>query len=207
MSDSYAATDQGIIPAGYTEPHSDKIAQGYLPAYTQIAVRLGPAARICEIGVYQGDSLRLWQALFPAGQITGVDINPDATWPDGTIRLVASQDDPQLPALLGGGPFDLIVDDASHNGTLTTTTFGLLWPLVAPGGYYVIEDWWMSLRAVWMYGGGTDGGGMLTAVSGLLPLLATPDADCEEVTYRYGQAIAHKRARRGLQPGPGHPPR
>jgi predicted O-methyltransferase YrrM len=181
------------IPQGYAEPHSDKISQGYLPAYLKIAAELGPGARVCEIGVREGHSLRLWQALFPAGRITGVDIDPEAGWPEGTVRVVAAQDDPRLPELVDGGPFDLIVEDASHDGPLTAVTFGLLWPLVAPGGYYVAEDWWMSLHAAWIFDMQTDGGKMLAAVSGLLNLLDSQDAECDEITYRYGQAIVHKR--------------
>lgn len=184
------------IPPGYAEPHSDKVSQGYLPAYLEIAAELGPGARVCEVGVYRGDSLRLWQALFPSGQVTGADIDPDAAWPEGTVRVVAGQDDPRLPELLCGGPFDLIVEDASHDGTLTAVTFGLLWPLVAAGGYYVVEDWWMSLCPAWIFGMQTDGGKMLSAVSGLLSLLDAPDAECDEVAYRYGLAIAHKRGTR-----------
>ncbi len=41
----------------------------------------------------------------------------------------------------------MIVDDASHIGRLTAATYALLWPLVKPGGYYVVEDWadpWVS---------------------------------------------------------------
>lgn len=181
------------IPAGYAEPYSDKISQGYLPAYLKIAAELGPAARVCEIGVCEGRSLRLWRSLFPAGVITGVDIDPDAVWPEGTIRVVAGQDDPRLPEL-AAGPFDLIVEDASHDGPLTAVTFGLLWPLVAPGGYYAVEDWWMSLCPAWIFDMQTDGGKMLAAVSGLLGLLDSSEAECDEITYRYGLAIVHKRS-------------
>ncbi len=201
------------VPAGYAEPYSDKINHGYLPAYQRIAGELGPAARVLEIGVLRGESLRLWQALFPQGRITGVDVSPHAVWPEGTIKVLADQDDPRLPELAGGGPFDLIVDDASHDmgGTVfgeftwtqmavplpagagsTARTFALLWPLVAPGGYYVIEDWWLSLHPTWGYPN-TDGGRMLTAVSGLLRLLDSPDAECDVITYRYGLAIAHRK--------------
>lgn len=53
---------------------TDKVTvHGYLPEYERIAAELGPAARVLELGVAEGESLRLWQHLFPAGVITGVD--------------------------------------------------------------------------------------------------------------------------------------
>jgi hypothetical protein len=167
---------------------TDKITHGYLPAYLRIAAELGPAARVCEVGVQHGHGLDLFQALFPAGTVAGVDANPDCRWPDGTIKIVASQDDPHLFVHLGNysAAWDLIVDDASHRGRLTAATFGLLWPLVAPGGFYVVEDWMVALG--WP---GWDSS-MLTAVQDLLRLL-TSDGDAEDITYRYGLAVVRKK--------------
>jgi Methyltransferase domain len=201
------------------DSESDKKILGYVPDYQRIAETLGPAARVCEIGVFNGYSLRMWQELFPRGLIAGVDINPGACWPDGTVKIIASQDDPALPGLLDvhAPDWDLIVDDASHNGTRTQATFDLLWPRVAPGGFYVIEDWFIGLPQ-WLATGcwknsppGTAGPasydpGMLHVVQGLLTRLDEPfrgfngsaglsrDNDVESVTCRYGMAIVRKYA-------------
>jgi hypothetical protein len=168
---------------------TDKVKLGYLPSYLRIAAGLGTAARVCEIGVQDGHGLDMFQALFPDGLVAGVDVNPDAVWPDGTVRIVASQDDPQLPFLLGGHSteWDLIVDDASHDGALTMATFRLLWPLVAPGGCYAVEDWMVGLPGVWTKYGGS----MLTTAQVLLTLL-TKGSEAEEITYRYGLAVLRK---------------
>jgi hypothetical protein len=120
---------------------TDKVENGYLPTYLRLAERLGPSANVCEVGVQRGGSLELWQVLFPHGHHTGIDIDPEAVHPPGTTRITASQDDPRLPALLPRFSYDLIVDDASHEAKPTLRTFELLWPCVAPGGSYVIEDW------------------------------------------------------------------
>lgn len=40
----------------------------------------------------------------------------------------------------GGGAFDIIIDDASHRASDQQETFNALWPRLAPGGYYAIED-------------------------------------------------------------------
>ncbi|HEY7002119.1 MAG TPA: class I SAM-dependent methyltransferase [Candidatus Udaeobacter sp.] len=39
------------------------------------------------------------------------------------------------------GELDLVVDDASHTYQETRASFELLFPLLNPGGIYVIEDW------------------------------------------------------------------
>jgi hypothetical protein len=181
-----------------TEPFwkTDKVVpHQYFQAYARIAGELGPSARVCELGVLGGESLWMFRGLFPLGSVTGVDANPEATWPPGTVKIVALHDDPALPGTLGG-QFDLIVDDGGHDGAVVRRSFALLWPLVRPGGYYVVEDWSVSLRASERPGetwGKSWGPGMLRAVESFLALLRYPDSECESVEYRYGLAIVRKR--------------
>lgn len=177
---------------------TDKITDHeYFPHYLRIAADLGPDARVCEVGIDQGLSLRMWQALFPLGDVAGVDNNPRAAWPPGTTKILREQADPELPALVG--PRELIVDDASHVGPLTRATFDLLWPCVTPGGYYVIEDWW----SYWHY----EENSMLTMAEGLLGKLSgltekqrghigPPESGQRdqpaEITFRWGMIVVRK---------------
>lgn len=39
------------------------------------------------------------------------------------------------------GPLDLVIDDASHLYGPTKSSFEALFPLLRPGGFYIIEDW------------------------------------------------------------------
>jgi len=153
---------------------------------------------VCEVGVYKGGSLKLWQKLFPAGLVVGIDHDERSHWPPGTIRVVADQTDPRLPDLLAEQGllahrawFDLIVDDASHDGDASRATFDLLWPLVAPGGWYVLEDW-MTGFDTWPVAVERQPTMLATAQS-FLHLFDRPDGDAEQVTYRYGQIILRKR--------------
>jgi hypothetical protein len=178
-------------PAG--RPYeTDKVQQGYMPSYNYIADLLGGAARVCEIGVLRGGSLSTWKDLFPAGTIAGVDTNPQSCWPEGTIRIVASQDDPALPEMLAKhcAQWDLIVDDASHDGNLTARTLDLLWDMISPGGFYVIEDWFTGFDH---YNGPCKSPQMLDLVKSLLDRLSH-DSDTESVSYRYGMAIIRKKS-------------
>jgi hypothetical protein len=173
---------EGVDVPSFLE--TDKIEpNGYFTQYLTIAADIGPWGKVCEIGVFRGESLRMWQSLFPLGEVTGVDNDANAVFPPGTKKVIASQDDPSL--LSGLGPFDLIVDDASHMGGPTKTAFGILWPRVNPGGYYVIEDWYVGLN-------GTDKD-MLGTVESLLELLALRDNECDSILFRFGLAIVHKR--------------
>jgi hypothetical protein len=178
-------------PAGFS---TDKVAQGYLPAYSHLARQLGPAARVCEVGVALGGSLDMWRTLMPQATIAGIDIDPGARWPEGTIKIQASQDDPQIVKLLDEHEesWDLIVDDASHDGKLTRATLDLLWPLVSPGGWYVIEDWFTGFACHPEYDDS-----MLELAKSLLdrldPFYSEDDfMDVESIEYRHGMAILRK---------------
>ena len=63
----------------------------------------------------------------------GVDQGDAAT----LRRIVADE--------FGGEPLDLVIDDASHLLDPTRSSFNVLFPLLRPGGVYVIEDWGVDL--------------------------------------------------------------
>lgn len=118
---------------------SDKRPQ-YMDVYQRICEQLPREPIIIELGVLNGESLKMWLDAFPDGCVFGVDINPDAQWPAGAVKIVANQTDAQAIAAFTTVAH-LIVDDASHNYAATKTSFDHLWPMVAPGGWYVVEDW------------------------------------------------------------------
>ena len=172
---------------------TDKFSHGYFPTYQRIAAEIGPAACVAEIGVENGGSLALWQQLFPDGKIVGVDHNPEARWPLGTIKIVDSQSSHMLPyrlKVLSPTGYDLIVDDASHYGVLSAETFRILWPLVKPGRYYVLEDWFVALEEPFKK---EYGDSMLLLAESFLSLLSS-DSDVESVDYRRGLAVLKKKS-------------
>jgi hypothetical protein len=49
---------------------------------------------------------------------------------------------------LQGAPLDLVIDDASHRLRETISSFEVLFPLLRPGGLFLLEDWdWQHLIA------------------------------------------------------------
>jgi hypothetical protein len=59
----------------------------------------------------------------------------------GTSQAAGDAIAPVLRENFGSSMLDLVVDDASHELDFTRRSFNMLFPLLRPGGLYVIEDW------------------------------------------------------------------
>jgi spermidine synthase len=129
---------------------TDKYESGYIPFYVEW---VRPPRRILEVGVRKGGSLLLWCALWPSVEsVVGIDIDELPVLPDPRITMFRADQGDTLALhriATETGPFDLIIDDASHIGELSWHTFEALWPHVASGGVYVVEDWGTGYRADW----------------------------------------------------------
>jgi hypothetical protein len=128
---------------------TDKIANGYLPYYDSvIAPWIDERISLLEIGVFKGGSLKLWQDYFPAATIVGIDAHlpPDRIIDERIKVFQGSQTDTdfltRVASQMAPDGFDIIIDDASHIGAQTGTTFWHLFDNhLKSGGLYVIEDW------------------------------------------------------------------
>lgn len=123
----------------------------YHPVYDEwFADLLDMPVSILELGVHSGHSLSLWHRYFPKGRITGVDMKPRPEGlPETRVRYVRGRQEAAatIAEAATEGPFDIIIDDASHIGTLTRDSFRLLFgPHLKPGGLYVIEDTAASVK-------------------------------------------------------------
>lgn len=119
---------------------TDKAAHGYLPFYEKHLPEV--VTSVLEIGVLNGNSLRMWADYFPAAHIYGVDIDPRCRQheSDRIDITICSQDDAEALTRLAerAGGFDVVIDDGSHVNVLTLASFETLWPYTR--GAYVIED-------------------------------------------------------------------
>jgi hypothetical protein len=132
--------------AGYD---TDKIQHHYLEVYDPVLSRwTDKDVKLLEIGIFKGGSLQLWRDYFPKGTIAGIDLElPPEFIPGERIQLFkGSQADTQFLSevanTIAPEGFDIIIEDASHIGELSKTTF---WHMfhhhLKPGGLYAIEDW------------------------------------------------------------------
>ena len=112
--------------------------------------------RILEIGVDNGKGMELLKKVFPNCHICGIEI--DESLPSSTVGniWVGSQTNTELLDSISEeeGPFDIVVDDASHMNEHQIITFKHLFPKLNPGGIYIVED---THTSYWeRYGGGYD---------------------------------------------------
>lgn len=113
--------------------------------------------RLLEIGVWQGGSLDLWRQCFgESAVIFGVDIDEKCSGlPVRSAQIrIGSQADPQFlqDVVLEMGGVDVVIDDGSHVSAHVLTSLRTLFPLLADGGLYIIEDLVTSYMPE--YGGG-----------------------------------------------------
>lgn len=103
--------------------------------------------RLLEIGVFEGESLKIWRDVFPkAIKIIGVDINPICKMYENKDNSIfveigdATNGDFINSIQSKHGPFDIIIDDGSHINMHVIQTFEILFPLLNDNGLYIIED-------------------------------------------------------------------
>lgn len=128
---------------------TDKVPSGYLEWYDPILQPLvGQKITVLELGVLNGGSLRLWRDYFPGATVVGIDEQlPSDVGGEERIHLFqGSQDDTaflsDVARRTAPSGFDLIIDDASHIGTLTRVAFWHLFDNhLKSSGLYAIEDW------------------------------------------------------------------
>jgi hypothetical protein len=100
-----------------------------------------------EIGVCLGRSLVMWSQFFPEAKLVGVDIVGDDKMehpiPENATVERADQGNPKAMARIGAthGPFDVILDDGSHQSAHQLVSFRALFQqYLKPGGIYIVED-------------------------------------------------------------------
>jgi hypothetical protein len=100
---------------------------------------------VLEIGVAQGQSIKMWTDYFPKAIIHGADISaPSKICEEYSNRvkfhLLDQRNEAQLKNMEQYSPFDLIIDDGNHYWFEQILTFKTLFPYVKSGGIYIVED-------------------------------------------------------------------
>jgi predicted O-methyltransferase YrrM len=125
----------------------------YLRVYEEIASSFSPRS-ILELGILQGGSYVFLDKLFKPRRMSAVEISAKPVRPlleylsrteNRFAHFATSQSDGEILRQIVlnelGDELDLVVDDASHSYEETKASFEFLFPLLHPGGVYVIEDW------------------------------------------------------------------
>lgn len=116
-----------------------------------------PPKTILEFGIFQGGSPALFSLWFNTEKFVGIDLSPPVAGFDEFCRThpvgrkirsyyqVSQTDQRRIEEIVraefGHTPLDVVIDDASHLYETSRETFEIAFPLLRPGGTYVIEDW------------------------------------------------------------------
>lgn len=137
----------------------------YLSVYSKHLIHLrDKPIKLLELGVHRGGSLEMWGSSFPNATIAGIDIKPVLATNEAGVVLrengepvqykfsseriqfrQGSQSDAEfltaVSAEIAPDGWDVIIDDASHVGSLSLASFKALFPRLKKGGLYIVEDW------------------------------------------------------------------
>jgi hypothetical protein len=132
---------------------SDDYYEIYEPHFK--AIRNGPL-NIVELGVFEGKSTRVFATYFRYSRILALDIEPreiDFSHYQNVIYAKCDQNDQKALSDICRTTFpsgiDLVIDDAAHVGFYSLNSFFALFPLLRPGGFYIIEDWGTGYWSDW----------------------------------------------------------
>jgi hypothetical protein len=132
-------TDKSSIHHGYTAVYE----KFFEPLRSQqiLLLELGTGAYWKKNEGFHG--AKTWADYFHHGAIVSIDIYEKDPPQNKQIRFFqgSQEDESFLLPLIGqiGAP-DIIIDDASHVNPKTVRSFEILFPLLKPGGIYVVED-------------------------------------------------------------------
>src|SRR4051794_11114919 len=118
----------------------------YFPVYSRhFEAYRGRPLKVLEIGIYQGGSLDMWSWYFgDQATFVGIDIDPrarEATDPRHAVEIGDQTDADFLRRVNEEhGPFDIIIDDGGHEMRQQIVTAETLFPVLADGGVFLVED-------------------------------------------------------------------
>jgi predicted O-methyltransferase YrrM len=115
-------------------------------------------ANVVELGIAEGGSAALIALLAEPAKLVAIDLDSEPVRAlsefielrklEQIVKPYYGTDQTDRGALteivgreIGLGNIDLVIDDASHQLEATRASFETLFPLLRPGGLYVIEDW------------------------------------------------------------------
>lgn len=138
LSDKGFSSDKGDV-------HS------YLNVYEELLTPFRDKAKnVLEIGVFKGDSLRLWEKYFSIATIYGMDCDMK---PHGGLADLSQAIEDGLNIRIGDATspadiekhfknikFDVVIEDAGHSFEQQLAIFEVMKPYMAWNSIYIIED-------------------------------------------------------------------
>jgi SAM-dependent methyltransferase len=162
IDSNHCITDMCLIGAKYASDKSPlNLDNVYRHAYTPIYNLLFAQMKnrpidVAEIGVLQGEGLKIFREFFPEARLFGFEFDTELI--DSVNRLgmektriafidVAEEDCITRAFEEAGTKFDIIIDDSSHEANHQINVIRRCAPFLKPGGMLIIEDIFDDYRA------------------------------------------------------------
>jgi 23S rRNA U2552 (ribose-2'-O)-methylase RlmE/FtsJ len=135
------------IYQNYQSPdgHGDKgTAHTYIDEYERLLEPYRKNSIVLEIGLCEGESLRMWEEYFIDSKVIGVDIT--SKYLSELIKerthhiIIADATRESIINKIDEKTFDVLIDDGSHRLVDQLKTFFIFKNKINPGGIYIIED-------------------------------------------------------------------
>jgi len=201
---------ESYLPGSNPGPFHIRKHRALVEAYVELLDGFH-GADVVELGVAQGGSLALLALLAAPHKVVAMELSPtrierlDALVDERdlgeSVRAHYGVDQGDQARVLqivrdelGDAPLDLVVDDASHLLGPTRASFDVLFPLVRPGGLYVIEDWnWQHkmVHSLRVASADPDSPSGMAMADHLVARLEEPGSDLEA---RFATALAERLA-------------
>ena len=130
--------------------------KGSVHSYIEIYEKLlapyrGTADKMLEIGIMEGESMRMWETYFHGTKVYGIDISdqpiggmadlrPMIAEGGHRITIMDAEQKAQVEHHFSNTIFDVIVEDAQHLVSQQIAMYANFRPHLARNGIYVIED-------------------------------------------------------------------
>lgn len=119
------------------------LRHSYIPIYEKYLNKYKNNSTVLEVGIYRGDSIKLWNEYFQNSKIFGIDkrIDKNIICPTNTFLFECdSTNKKNLDDIFENEMFDVIIDDGCHRLEVQYSTYLNLFPKLKKGGIYFIED-------------------------------------------------------------------
>lgn len=119
-------------------------AHGYTEEYAKYIPEEGEF-NLLEIGIWHGDSLKMWHDYNQNLKIDAIDIDPNVTnffheMNNVSVFIGDGANHEFLQMVVENKQYDFVVDDGSHTESDIVNAFKFLYSKLKVGGYYFIED-------------------------------------------------------------------
>jgi 23S rRNA U2552 (ribose-2'-O)-methylase RlmE/FtsJ len=135
------------IYQNYKSPdgHGDKgTAHTYIEEYERLLEPYRENSIVLEIGLCEGESMRMWEEYFIDSKVIGVDITSkfltELINEPGHNIIIADATEDDIVNKIDEKTFNVLIDDGSHRLVDQLKTFTIFKDKIKPGGIYIIED-------------------------------------------------------------------